>query len=620
MSMSAICGILGGGPDAAPALDALLNALDDYGPERRVWTDDAVRFGGRYATTGDDGASASALAVDPEAGLVVAADARLDDRDALCDALRVPPPLRAGLADAELLLQAFVRWREACPARLVGDYAFALWDRRSGALFCARDPVGARPFYYMLDGERFVFASTVQAVLAAPGVSTALDEAVVAAKLSSMRPDMRCRTFHRAVRRLPAGHALVVESETGSNADRAGRVRMRMARHWRPEEIPAARPASDDAFAEQFLDLYGRAVRDRLRGGPVGAHLSGGLDSSSVAVLAARELRRQGRPPPIAFSWLPALNGAQPKPEHAREYALVDAVCAQEGLHVYHGAPGPQEVVDVLRCDGTLPGADFPFEEEVTLHRAAAMGVRVLLSGAGGDDCVSFNGRGHWQRLLLTGRWRKLAAECRTQDGAWRLLVVYVLGLLHPALHPTLNRWRRGWGMRRRWFINPEFARRAKPLVVPMARTIGVRRTQLRFLQDGRLGFQEEWNAHSVKRGIEYRFPLLDRRLLEFALSLPPEQFRRPGHSRWLMRHALRHVLPPEVCWNRSKADPARTEPLIDAIAEALPAVRRRILSPVPSRAPYIDMPSLLEHLDADRFRTAPQLAPLGAALRFLDF
>ena len=619
--LTAICGVLGGGPNAAQTLDAMLDALADFGPERAAWSDGVARLGCRYTSAGDRQAAVSALAEDRGTGLALAADARIDDRGALCDTLGVPHPERTGLADADLAVRAYTRWGEACPAHLVGDYAFAVWDARRGALFCARDHVGARPFYYALEDGRFVFASTVEAVLAASGVSAALDEEVVAATLSSMWPDTATRTFYRAVRKLPAGHVLIVEPEAGPNAGGARRLRVRLERHWRPEEIPAARPASDDAYAEQFLDLYGKAVGDRLHGGPVGVHLSGGLDSSSVAVLAARALRRQGRPAPPAFSWLPALDGAPPKPAHAREYALVDAVCAQEGVRVFHGAPGPEEVVDVLRRDGTLPGAGVQFNEEVVLRRAAAMGVRVLLSGCGGDECVSFNGRGHWQHLLLSGRWRALVTHCRAQDGTWRLLVPVVLGLLHPALPVTLNRWRDGVGARRRWFIDPAFARRTQPLVKPAERLIGLRRTQVRFLRDGHLSeFQEQWRARGVRSGIEYRFPLLDRRLLEFALSLPPEQFRRPGYNRWLMRHALRRVLPPEVCWNRSKDDPARVEPVVDAIAAALPAVRRRLAGRTPSRAPYVDMPGLMEYLDADRFRAAPRFAPLRAALQFLDF
>ena len=595
----------------------MLDALADYGPECASWSDDTLRLGSGCASLGVRKAGVSALAEDRDAGLVVAADARIDGRGALCDALGVPQPQRTVLSDADLVLRAFVRWRQSCPEHLVGDYAFAVWDARRRALFCARDHIGARPFYYALEDGRFAFASAVEAVLAAPGVSNALDEEVVAAALSSMWPDTAARTFYRAVRKLPAGHALVVEPEAGGS----GCLRVRLQRHWRPEQLPSARPASDDAYAEQFLDLYRKAVRDRLHGGPVGVHLSGGLDSSSVAVLAAQALRRQGRPPPPAFSWLPALDSAPPKPEHAREYALVDAVCVQEGLQVRHGAPGREEIVEVLRRDGTLPGSNVQFNEEIVLRHAAQMGVRVLLSGAGGDECVSFNGRGHWQHLLLSGRWRKLAAESRAQDGAWRLLAPAMLGLLHPTFPATFNRWRDGMGARRRWFIDPAFARQTKPLVRPAERLIGLRRTQLRFLRDGHLSeFQEQWRARAIGQGIEYRFPLLDRRLLEFALSLPAEQFHRPGHNRWLMRHGLRRVLPSEVCWNRSKDDPARVEPVVEAIAEALPAVRRRLTDAMPSRSPYVDMPGLLKCLDAEGFRAAPRFFPLRAALQFLDF
>ena len=563
----------------------------------------ACRYG---AGTGEPG-----LAIERRARLVLVADARIDDRGPLCDALGVPHPERSRLADADLVLRAFARWGEACPRHLVGDYAFAAWDERRGRLFCARDHIGARPFYYALGGDRFVFASSVEAVLRAPGVDDALDKQVVAARLSSSGVDHAERTFFRAVRKLPAGHALAVEMKTGASFG------MRIERHWRPEQVPAAAAASDDAHAERLLDLFGKAVRDRLRGGPVCTHLSGGLDSSGVAALAARELRRQGRPVPPAFSWLPALD-PPPKAEHEREYALIDAVCARERLRVFHGAPGPEVIEELLRRDGALAVPNF--NDEVVLRSAARMGMRVLLSGFGGDHCVSFNGRGHWQSLLLRGRWRTLAAECHARDGVfgWRHLAHLVLALLHPSLPAAIQRWRDTGTVRRPQFVASEFARRTKPLLRHQ-RQIGVRRTQLFFLLNGEIGTTLDSNrVQAVRWGMEYRYPLLDRRLLEFALGLPPEQFRRVGHDRWLMRHALRHVLPPEVCWNRRKDDPARSEPLREAIAEALPEVRCQISAP--SRAHYVDMPALLQCLDGDWFRAAPRAGRFLETLRFLDY
>ena len=623
--MAAICGIRCGGTGGAEALDAMLAALAGEGTARSEWTEGGVGFGCREVAASERPGVASPLCADHAAGLVLAADARLDDRDGLCDALRVPAAERGVIADADLILRAWLRWGRDCPRHLIGDYAFALWDVRRRTLFCARDHIGARPFYYALPGDGVVFASAVESVLAAPGVSDALDEAVVASHLAS-RDFSDTRTFFAAVRKLPPGHALCVEWTSSSSSSGNGPVRRRtrIARHWRPEQAPAAGPASDDACAEQFRHLYAQAVSDRLRGceaGAVGVHLSGGLDSSSIAVFAAREQRSQGRPPPLAFSWLPPPEDAPPKPEHAREYALIDAVCAQEGLQVVHGAPSAADILDVLRGDGALPGIHVHVNEEIVQRHAAARGVRVLLSGWGGDECVSFHGRGHWQHLLLSGRWRRLAAECRDQDAAaMRFLVRIVLPLLHPALVPTLARLRQGRRVRRRWLIDPVFARRAKPLAASARREIGVRRTQLRLLQAGHLADRiEGWAASGARRGIEYRYPLLDRRLLEFALGLPPEQFRRGRWGRWLFRHGLRTVLPAAVCWNRSKTDPARSEAMTNAVAEAFPAVRRLLAAQPPSRAGYVDMPRLLERLDAEQFRSQPE-GPVIRALQFIDF
>ena len=611
--MTAICGILG---HAAEGLDALLAALTDWGADAATWTESVAGLAVRSART-KEGRAEPLLYFARDAGLTLAADARLDDRATLCAALDVPHTERATISDGDLILRAYRRWGRNCPRRLLGDYAFAVWDARQRTLFCARDHIGVRPFYYALNGGRFVFASAVEAVLAAPDVSNALDEVMVATHLTS-RVFSESRTFYAAVRKLPPGHTLTIETQ----ASPSGRLRAHIERYWHPEHAPSVRPTSDDAYAEQFLHLYTRAVRDRLRGGPVGTHLSGGLDSSSIAVLAARELRRQNRPRPRAFTWLPQPGTTPPQPEHRREYALVDAVCAQEGMSVCHGAPTAGDVLDILRLDGTLPGVHVHINEATVQRHAAARSVRVLLSGWGGDEGVSFHGRGYRQHLLLSGRWWHLAAEYRDQNAsALRFLAGVVLPLLHPALPHLLRRWREGKQAYRRWLIDPAFARRVKPLAASWAREVGVRRAQLQLLSTGHLSARiEGWAASGARRGIEYRYPLLDRRLLEFALGLPPEQFRHGRWGRYLFRHGLRAVLPSEVCWNRCKADPARTDPLIEAFIETFPAIRRLLVARRPLRASYVDMPRLLERLDAGRFRAKPIPGPMMKALQLLDF
>ena len=620
--MNGICGIHGDRTGAADGLGAMLAALADYGVEAATWTEPATEGEGAArrrekspAALGcrgspaarEGGRSGGALHIDRGSGLAVVADVRLDDRPALCDALGVPHAERAGLDDRDLIVRAWARWGRDCPNHLLGDYAFAVWDRRARILFCARDHVGMRPFYYAETAPGFVFASTVEAVLAAPGVDDRLDEATVATWLVRRNLLTNTRTFFEQVRKLPPGHALEVSAGAPP----------RLRRHWRPERAPRVRRASDDAYAEELLDLCARAVRDRLRGSdPVGAHLSGGLDSSTVAVLAARELRRAGRPPPLAYTWLPPRD-RQPAAAGAAEYDVLDAVCAGEGLRLFHHCETrPEDLLAVLRRDCVYPGQLTSLWEESVQRQAAEHGVRVLLTGWGGDEGVSFNGRGFCAQLLLGGRWLRLAAECRASGWGLRQVLGETARAL--ALPRPLNRLRR----RLHPFIAPAFARRQSPRPPPHRHTVGMRRTQLLLLQDGHLSRDTEILAAAGARcGIEYRNPLLDRRLLEFALGLPPEQFRRRGIDRWLMRHAAQSLLPSDCCWRLAKEDWHLLRHLPDDVMEATFLAVHRSLeagSASPTRTCYVDMPRLLASLVRGQAVSAKEKMLRGKALSLL--
>ena len=605
----------------------MLAALADYGAEAATWTEPAaegegaacrrekppVALGCRGSpATKEGGRSGSALRIDRGSGLAVVADVRLDDRPALCDALGIPHAERGGLDDRDLIARAWARWGRDCPDHLLGDYAFAVWDRRARTLFCARDHVGVRPFYYAETARGFAFASAVEAVLAAPGVDDRLDESTVATWLVRRNVAAEPRTFFAQVRKLPSGHALEV----------AAAAPPRLRRHWRPERVPRVRRASDDAYAEELLDLGARAVRDRLRGpDPVGAHLSGGLDSSTVAVLAARELRRAGRPPPLAYTWLPP-RGRQPAAAGAPEYDVLDAVCAGEGLRLFHHCEvDPEARLAMLRRDGAYPGRVFSPWEESVQRQAAEHGVRVLLTGWGGDEGVSFNGRGFCAQLLLGGRWLRLAAECRARGwGLRRVLGETAAALAPPRLLDRLPLRRSGRSFAySHSFIASAFARRQPPWAPRRKDAVGVRRTQLIMLQYGHLSALAEILAASGARfGIEYRFPLLDRRLLEFALGLPPEQFRRGGVGRWLMRHAAQSLLPPDCC-RRLDKDDARM--LLDVPEDVEARTLLAILeagSASPARARYVDMSRLLASLSSGRAASRREDLLRGNALSFL--
>ena len=196
--MNTICGVLSRNDVEAP-LAAVSAGLHDYGTEGGEWAEEGVGLGFRSRP---DAAGGQALRLDMQAGVTCVADVRLDDRETFCATLGVPPTERAALADGDLILRAYLRWGAECPTHLLSDYAFAVWNARTRTLFCARDHIGARPFYYATLAEGFVFASAVEAVLAAPGVSDALDEATVAASLTRIGLTTPVHTFFQAVRKL----------------------------------------------------------------------------------------------------------------------------------------------------------------------------------------------------------------------------------------------------------------------------------------------------------------------------------------------------------------------------------------------------------------------------------
>lgn len=591
---SGICGFVA--PNAAAEnLPAMLAKLSAFGADSASWKADHAGFGTR-APEGQP-----AICADEAAGLAAVAATRLDDRQALCDVLGAP----AASDDASLILRAWRRWGGDCPNHLLGDFAFAIFDSRKRELFCARDQVGMQPFHYAVRGERFVFASSVQAVLAAPGVSDELNETTVAESL--VRPVLRSpsRTFFRDVSRLPAGHTLTF-----------ARGKVRLSRYWRPERIAVARPASDADAEEELLHLMQQAVSDRLTEGPFGVDLSGGLDSSAMTALVARELRRRNSPPPTAFTTLPPAS-----PSHSGvEYDAMASICDAEGVRLVHRPPTAEQLVRALRRDCAYPGGEGASWAD---SEPTEFGVRTMISGYGGDQgSVSSNGFGYLEQLLLTGHWRsawKMAKENRRRP--WRSLVWTTLEMLYPGARRAYRRWR--WPSRRtrqsEWLVHPNFARHAPPRT--RNRVLSVRSGQLNILRDGHFqGQMEATTIGAATGGVATRFPLLDLRVLEFGFRLPPDYYLRGGQDRWLFRRVLAQLLPGVQF--ATKQCPIMVELDKEVFRAALPLLHKALKErdTPPGRSQYVDMPRLFERLEQEASRDMPRSSLVLAPLRLLLF
>jgi asparagine synthase (glutamine-hydrolysing) len=518
---------------------------------------------------------------DQSAQLAITADARLDNRAELAHLLDISSPELATLPDSRLILRAYLAWGEACPERLLGDFTFAIWDARQAALFCARDPLGIRPFVYYTGAQRFAFASDMAGLLALMDEAPQLDVDFVAAWMRGWQDIHIGRTFYANAPKLPPGHALRVSADG-----------LRTWAYWQPEDAPQIRYASHAEYAEALHDLFKQVVEDRLRCAyPLGAHLSGGLDSSSIAILAGRKLHSEGRDLAV-FSWSPPSPAGEtliPSDERHR----VAAICKAEGFQPHYVQATPQDDCFLETCDPSILPEETLRREYAVMQQAARLNLRLILSGWGGDELISFNGRGYLPELLLHGRLRRLGSQLfyRAHGKPKALAASLYREVLMPLLPPALDarmplRYPKppihtlpsqAQGLMRQQlaqhknlgsgelpaaaFFQPDFYRRLQAAGDPphtSGRTVpGVYATQLALFHNGHIFARiDSWSAHAARFGLQYSYPLLDRRVVEFALGVPSDLYMEKGQGRHLMRLALEGILPSELIWDAPKFEP----------------------------------------------------------------
>jgi len=594
--MSAIHGIycLDGRPVDRTVLERMVASATHRGPDGAgVWSHGPVGLGKRILWTTPESLHEQLPLANQTGDLVLTSDARLDNRDELIAVLNITHRPPEEIDDSALILCAYEKWGERCPERLLGDFAFAIWDERRQVLFCARDYFGLKPFYYYRSGQAFAFASEIKTLLCLPEVARRLNEVKVAGYLLSMVDD-KTITFYQEILRLPPAHSMTV-----------GQQATRVQSYWSLDPSRALQLASDEEYAEAFRERFTEAVRCRLRSAfPIGFKLSGGLDSSSIVCVARELLAQPGEPQVQTFS---ALFEGIPECD---ERHFINAVLSMGGLasHLVRG----ENLSPLADLDRILWHHDEPFYMPPqciihwALNRAAQeQGVRVLFGGFDGDNVVS-HGFGHLTELARTGRWIRLSKELKGlatyfNRSPWIDLKDFCLKPLAPEPIHQAWRWLRG-GNR---LLNPDFARRVS--LGKRWQTLqgthfkpgrNAREEQCRLLTMGLSTLVVEESTRSAAAfSMELRYPFFDRRLVEFCLSLPPAQKLRDGWSRVVLRHALATSLPNEVRWRRSKG---RFNPVL---VRGLLAFERERLEAVILHDPRV----IQEYLDVAALREAYQ-------------
>lgn len=559
--MSGICGLLvfDGTTPAADDLAAMTEPLTRRGPEgSQHWFGRQVAFGHTLLATTPEALIEKLPFCEPGSGCTITADARLDNREELLMELGLADLGRV-IGDGELILQCYLRWHDECAARLLGDFAFAIWDPRSERLYCARDHMGMRQLTYaFLPGVSFTFATEPRAIASLRDRDWPINEGRIADFLGDLEGLDFTSTFYAGIKRLPPAHYLVCE---GGSSE--------VCRYWKLEPGPPLKLGSDEAYAEAFLDLFSEAVRCRLRSaGPVGSMLSGGMDSSSIVAVASGLLGAEGKGPLRTFS------ASGPDPEGCAETRAIQAVISQPGLAPYiicHADLGDY-VNDLIELTAA---SDEPFDGHMTMPRAVYLsahrvGVKVVLDGASGDLALGAGTlitrqirRGMWLRA-----WRNLRGEKAFYGNAYSLRHA-LFRAVRTAIVPNWIRWLRdlagsALGPKDRHaeeMVSPGLALRTRFSAREQAyfgwqlrRLVPYTQERAHLLALPHLTVaRERYDRVAAAMGIEPRDPFLDIRLLEFCLRLPGDQLLSRGWSKMVLRRAMKGLLPDEVRWRTEK-------------------------------------------------------------------
>lgn len=556
--MSGIAGLLhlDGRPVDPAVLRKMIQRLAHRGPDGEgLWHSGPVGLAHRMLWTTPESLDERLPAVSRDGKLAITADARLDNREELLDAFGMTGERRRGAADSELLLLAYEKWDEGCLQKLLGDFAFVIWDGRREILFCGRDHLGIKPFYYHRSGGLFAFASEIKALLSLAEVPRRLDEQRLADFLAGLPADPPS-TFYQGIARLPPAHGMRV---TGT--------RIHQQAYWSLDPDRQLPPADFQEYARQFHGLFSEAVRCRLRSAfPLGASLSGGLDSSSVVCMARRLSSGTAQP-------LRTFSAVFPTVPRSDERPFIQSVIGQGGLQPFLFEA---DQISPLRPGGRIFGVED--EPYLPSHMFVLSGlyrlsrdndVRILLDGFDGDRVVSY---GYDYLLELASRWEwgalwAQAGQIAGRYGVSRGRVLWRCGFRDMAKSPLQYAW---WFAQRcspsLWVLNtivqPSFVRRMGLGKRAFNRRWGrrplfnARLLHWRSLIDGSVSlFSEIMDRAAAGFSVELRHPFLDKRVVEFCLALPPDQRLREGRPRPIVREALKGILPELVRHRVSKAD-----------------------------------------------------------------
>jgi asparagine synthase (glutamine-hydrolysing) len=467
------------------------------------------------------------------------------------------------ITNSELILEAYIQWNKEAPRHLIGDFAFAVWNHKREELYLCRDHVGKRTLYYTQDDNLLAFSTLIKPLLIVKR-NTKYSEQWIANFLAVPEAvnelDLEL-TFYEGIKQVPPATYMIFTKD-----------KVEAKKYWNPMEVKELKLESDEAYEEAFRKVFFEAVRCRLvADGEVGIMLSGGLDSGSVACVAAKNLELKSKqlkayssiPKPDYVDWLPKgtiADESRYTNELVSHYQNIDLnYCTCDKLDAYNQMEHLRSI------------QEYPFKYSVNLfwidkiaQLAKEDGCKVLLDGQSGNYTISYgNISDHIVTLInkfkfLTA-YKEIMKYSKFHHRVHKSVIKYFILLYLPQFMKEGLKRTKSENNKINHLINLRLADKWKINKYLKQNMLGKYYKKRQTVKDARsfifnnLLFSQAGASEarlSIEYGIVRRDPTRDKRVIEFCISMPAEQFVKDGIERSLIRRSMKGILPDLIRMN----------------------------------------------------------------------
>ncbi len=454
-------------------------------------------------------------------------------------------------SDAEVILHAFEEWREEALRRFNGMWAFAIWDCRKKMLFTARDRFGVKPFYYYIDDEIFIFGSEIKSLLKHPKIKAQPNDRAIFDYLISGYGymDISDYTFFKDIKQLRPSHYVKLSIED---------KKFSQVRYWDLDPHRVSRIKSEEDVYRNFYNLFEDSIRLRLRSDvPFGVSLSGGLDSSSIACVAAGLLKNN------SFKTFSSCFDEEEYDERKFIKPVLDKTKANASFIFTKPEKLFDEIEDIIWHQEEPYSALSIFPQWYVMKLAREKGIKVLLTGQGGDETLAGYHKYYFYLfadLVRSLKWGKALKEIRlysnaksNKDSIFNPILKIILSYMAPRI--LKESFKSSINKRFPVYLNRDFVMNNSNRIFTERKFDSILNNDLyNALKISPLpSLLHIDDRSSMAHSVESRAPFLDYRLVEFVFSLGPEYKIRNGITKYVLRESLKDILPEEVRMRRDK-------------------------------------------------------------------